>query len=181
MLVLALALAGCERDHVNAYDIDEEEIDKKEPEKEDGGNDGDENSDPYEEPNEAKEDDGRKALIVAERLSGSWNGSLDVDFFDDAGFHYTGSYTSQMDFAQYNSNTVNGTGMETDYDAGGKMVLKAPFTWYVDTAEGNAIYMKFDYREMVVRSYSLDYTHFSGTMRTTDSLETDHFSFTRVK
>jgi len=183
-LVLALALAGCEREHINAYgtEEEEEETEQKDSDDEDNGENGGESDDPFDDPHEADDQEtNRAALIVAERLNGSWSGPLDVDFYDDAGIHYTGLYTAYMDFAQYSTNTLNGTGLETDYDANGKAVQKAPFTWYVDTGEDRAIYLKFEDRDMVITPYELGDKEFSGTMKTTDGLETDHFTFTRIK
>ena len=77
-LVLALALAGCEREHVNAYgtDPDEEDPPKEEQPAEDPG-------DPYEDPQEGGDNEQTlAALVVAERLTGSWRGQLDVEYFD---------------------------------------------------------------------------------------------------
>ena len=169
LLVLALALAGCEREH-SVYQQKEEEQEQKEA--------GSENNDPYNDPHEADDDDKvSQALIVAERLNGSWKGSLDVLYYDYYGHQHIGNYTVEFSFSQYKKNTLNGTGREKDYEAG-KLILNDPFTWYVDS-KNNTIHMKFEYREMVTVTYEIDDKYFKGTMKTTDGLEQDTFSLTR--
>ncbi len=176
-LVLALALAGCEREHVNAYgtDPDEEEPPKEEQPAEDPG-------DPYEDPQEGGDNEQTlAALVVAERLTGSWRGQLDVEYFDQEQRKHTDSFVCELEMAQYRHSTLNGTGWETDYDGAGKKVLREPFTWYVDTLAEHPIHLKFKYREMVIAPYELDGSHFAGTMKNVDGLETDQFSLSRVK
>ena len=91
-LVLALALAGCEREHVNAYGTDpgEEDPPKEEQPAEDPG-------DPYEDPQEAGDNEQTMAaLVVAERLTGSWRGQLDVEYFDQEQHKHTDSFVCEL-------------------------------------------------------------------------------------
>ncbi len=134
----------------------------------------------YEEPYGADGDNASYLLSMAQTLRGMWQGSLHTAYYDDNNQLVEGDYTTDIQFDQYDTNSINGRGVERDYDNNGDLVYEEAFSWYIDSKTED-IYLLFDdsKRDMVVISFHLDESNFYGTMKSEKTGEVDEFSLKR--
>ena len=190
MVMLAVAISACQRDHV--YDTPEESQETGDPGNSgDSGNSGDpgdpgnpgnsgDSGDSGDSGNPGGSDDtpDSETLARAALLRGQWRGTISTQYYDDYGNLHKGVYTLDMQFDQYEVNTAHGRGLHTDFE-GDEMVYRSPFKWTIDT-ETKSIHLRYDdLRQMDIITYQLDKESFSGTMISADGLETDVFQLSR--
>lgn len=87
-------------------------------------------------------DYGKNDLVtMAQTLNGTWTGTATNEYTDDDGTRRRTSFYADFTFAQYTTNSNNGTGYESDYDDNGnEQTLR--FKWYIDPRTYN-IYIEY--------------------------------------
>lgn len=120
-------------------------------------------------------------LELARTMNGSWRGAIINEYTNDKGQREQTQCDADFTFVQYNYNTVNGTGYETDYDGvGNTQTLR--FKWYVDYRTSN-IYVEYEsgYRFVLdsrgnskYSGFSLDDYSFDGVM---EGVNNDEYIF----
>lgn len=140
-------------------------------------------------------------VSMAQTLAGQWRGELMAYQIDSAGTAIDSIlYSTDIEFKQYNSKSISGTGTQYDYevyyDANGKQqTANEPFTrnftWYIDPDNGT-IYLT--YKEQYSDGTSADYVMtiayddlnlsdrtFTGYLWAADGGEVDDFLFNRYQ
>ncbi len=130
-------------------------------------------------------------VSMAQTLAGQWRGDMMAYALDDNGNVVDSLYYStDIEFKQYNSQSVSGTGTQYDYDPDtDNLELKRNFTWYIDTTNGN-IYLTYkeqnsdgttsDYvMSIAYDDLNLDNRTFTGYLWSSDGYEVDDFWFNR--
>lgn len=112
------------------------------------------------------------ALDLAQTLSGTWEGTIINEYYNEDGEREQTRCDADFTFVQYRSDAINGTGYETDYDGqGNQQTLR--FKWYVDYRTGNVNieYVSSGYRFLLdakgnskYSGFSLDNNYFDGVM-----------------
>jgi hypothetical protein len=121
----------------------------------------------------------------AQCLRGFWTGTL-VNYYEEDGQQKSAQMNVDIVFDQYDSNSLNGRGQETDYVGDKSQVLK--FAWYVDPKTGS-IFMKyddsgyifyFDANRTDYYGFSLNSNAFSGYAQGQGNNEALDFNLTRT-
>ena len=128
------------------------------------------------------------ALDLAQTLSGTWEGTIINEYYNEYGEREQTKCDADFTFVQYRSDAINGTGYETDYDGqGNQQTLR--FKWYVDYRTGNVNieYVNSGYRFLLdskgnskYSGFSLDNNYFDGVMEGVNNDEYIFFSLNRV-
>ena len=128
------------------------------------------------------------ALDLAQTLSGTWEGTIINEYYNEDGEREQTRCDADFTFVQYRSDAINGTGYETDYDGqGNQQTLR--FKWYVDYRTGNVYveYTESGYRFLLdangnskYSGFSLDNNYFDGVMEGVNNDEFIFFSLNRV-
>lgn len=142
-------------------------------------------------PNDGNVDDQDFLIAMAQTLNGQWRGSMRayrlngqrqaIDSVD---------YSTDIEFVQYNSSAISGTGTQHDYDPyTGIKQYQRDFTWYIDPKTGD-IYLTYksqeqdgSYSDYVMRinydDLNLNNRSFTGYLWSSDATELDDFWFDR--
>ncbi len=144
-------------------------------------------------------DDQDFCVNMAQTLAGQWRGELMAYEIDTAGVAVDSIlYSTDIEFKQYNSKSISGTGTQYDYeityDAEGKQHIAVEpftrnFTWYIDPNEGT-IYLTYkeQHSDGTISDYvmtiayddlNLDDRTFTGYLWSADGAEVDDFWFNR--
>ena len=128
------------------------------------------------------------ALDLAQTLSGTWEGTIINEYYNENGEREQTKCDADFTFVQYRSDAINGTGYETDYDGqGNQQTLR--FKWYVDYRTGNVNieYVSSGYRFLLdakgnskYSGFSLDNNYFDGVMEGVNNDEYVFFDCERV-
>ena len=128
------------------------------------------------------------ALDLAQTLSGTWEGTIINEYYNEDGEREQTKCDADFTFVQYRSDAINGTGYETDYDGqGNQQTLR--FKWYVDYRTGNVNieYVSSGYRFLLdakgnskYSGFSLDNNYFDGVMEGVNNDEYVFFDCERV-
>ena len=128
------------------------------------------------------------ALDLAQTLSGTWEGTIINEYYNEDGEREQTKCDADFTFVQYRYDAINGTGYETDYDGqGNQQTLR--FKWYVDYRTGNVNieYVSIGYRFLLdskgnskYSGFSLDNNYFDGVMEGVNNDEFIFFSLNRV-
>lgn len=144
----------------------------------DDGNGGDVNNDDF-------------FVAMAQTLAGQWRGTMRAYALDENGNAVDSiDYDTDIEFKQYNSQSVSGTGTQWDYEPNtNNCELQRDFTWSIDTTNGNinmiyktqnpngsyTIYtMTINYDDL-----NLDNRTFTGYLVSQNGDEVDDFYFNR--
>lgn len=107
-------------------------------------------------------------LAEAQCLRGHWQGTMVDEFTNQQGQRQQVQYDADIEFDQYNSNSLSGRGREID--VAGNETQELVFTWFVDAQTGN-IHIKYDGGSVVIidakstdRGFYLDDNQFYGYM-----------------
>ena len=107
-------------------------------------------------------------LAEAQCLRGHWAGTIVDEFTNEQGQREQIQYDADIEFDQYNSNSLSGRGREID--VAGNKSQELIFTWFVDAQTGN-IHIKYDGGSVVIidakskdRGFYLDDNQFYGYM-----------------
>lgn len=130
-------------------------------------------------------------VSMAQTLAGKWRGNLMAYALDDKGNAIDSLYYStDIEFVQYNSQSISGTGTQYDYNPKtDELELKRDFSWYIDPKTGN-IYLNYrtqnsngttsDYiMSIAYDDLNLDNRSFTGYLWSNDGHEVDDFWFDR--
>ena len=133
-------------------------------------------------------------IAMAQTLAGQWRGDL-AAYGMDANNRVVDSliYETDIQFNLPNSNQVNGTGTQYDYEIiydaqGNKITAATPvirtFSWYINTSDGSIhiVYQGSNGTFEMVIAYddlNLDERRFTGYMVSTNGSEVDDFFFYR--
>ena len=144
-------------------------------------------------------DDEDFCVSMAQTLAGQWRGELVAYELDTAGVVMDSLlYSTDIEFKQYNSKSISGTGTQYDYeittDAEGKLHIAVEpftrnFTWYIDPNNGT-IYLTYkeqhsdgttnDYvMTIAYDDLNLNDRTFTGYLWSADGAEVDDFWFDR--
>lgn len=144
-------------------------------------------------------DDEDFCVSMAQTLAGQWRGELVAYELDTAGVVLDSLlYSTDIEFKQYNSKSISGTGTQYDYeittDAEGKQHIAVEpftrnFTWYIDPNNGT-IYLTYkeqhsdgttnDYvMTIAYDDLNLNDRTFTGYLWSADGAEVDDFWFDR--
>ena len=121
-------------------------------------------------------------LAMAQTLRGHWSGTTGARFYDVNNVLHEEVYDTDMEFDQYNSNSLFGRGRQKDF-VGNELVLDRTFTWHIDTrtadiyivydgSNGQNFQMIIDYDDLHLDDHS-----FEGVQR--GKGETDEFAYQR--
>ncbi|MBM6993504.1 MAG: hypothetical protein I3J02_09615 [Prevotella sp.] len=130
-------------------------------------------------------------VSMAQTLAGQWRGDMMAYELDDNGNVIDSLYYStDIEFKQYNSQSISGTGTQYDYNPDtDELELKRNFSWYIDPETGN-IYLNYktqnsdgttsDYiMSIAYDDLNLDNRTFTGYLWSNDGYEVDDFWFDR--
>ena len=113
-------------------------------------------------------DNNADMLAEAQCLRGHWQGTMVDEFTNKDGQREQVQYDADIEFDQYNSNSLSGRGREIDI--AGNETQELIFTWFVDAQTGN-INIKYDGGSVVTidakstdRGFYLDDNQFYGYM-----------------
>lgn len=144
-------------------------------------------------------DDEDFCVSMAQTLAGQWRGELVAYELDTAGVVLDSLlYSTDIEFKQYNSKSISGTGTQYDYeittDTEGKQHIAVEpftrnFTWYIDPNNGT-IYLTYkeqhsdgttnDYvMTIAYDDLNLNDRTFTGYLWSADGAEVDDFWFDR--
>lgn len=140
-------------------------------------------------PNDVSDED--FFVAMAQTLAGQWRGDMRAYQLDDDGNAIDSiDYNTDIEFKQYNSRSISGTGTQWDYNpADNSLEFERPFTWNIDPQTGN-IYLLYtetnsdgttsNYRMMInYNDLNLDNRTFTGYLWAEDGYEVDDFLFNR--
>ena len=146
-------------------------------------------------------DDEDFCVNMAQTLAGQWRGELMAYEIDTAGVAVDSIlYSTDIEFKQYNSKSISGTGTQYDYevtydDKGKQHIAEEPFTrnftWYIDPNNGT-IYLTYKEQQsdgtthdyvmtIAYDDLNLDDRTFTGYLWSADGAEVDDFWFDRYK
>lgn len=124
---------------------------------------------------------------MAQTLRGHWTGTLRNYYYDDYGQWTYADMNVELEFDQYDSQSLNGRGREVDWVGNESQELR--FSWYIDPRTGN-INIRYDnsnYTFLLDASansdwsgFSLDSNAFSGVMEGQNNDELLVFDCTRT-
>ena len=130
-------------------------------------------------------------VAMAQTLNGQWRGDLKAYQVDEHGVAVDSIYYStDIEFVQYNSTAISGTGTQYDYNPQtNEKELQRDFTWYIDPKTGD-IYITYkvvheggsttDYvMRVAYDDLNLDNRTFTGYLWSSDGAEVDDFWFNR--
>lgn len=132
-------------------------------------------------------------VAMAQMLAGQWRGDMMAYELDDRGVAIDSIYYStDIEFQQYNDQSVSGTGTQYDFLQGATQPdMTRNFTWYIDTTNGS-IYLT--YKETTSDGQNYDYVMriaydnlnlsdrtFTGYLWSSDGYEVDDFWFDRFQ
>jgi hypothetical protein len=144
-------------------------------------------------------DDEDFCVNMAQTLAGQWSGELMAYELDTAGVVLDSLlYSTDIEFKQYNSKSISGTGTQYDYeittDTEGKQHIAVEpftrnFTWYIDPNNGT-IYLTYKEQQsdgttndyvmtIAYDDLNLDDRTFTGYLWSADGAEVDDFWFDR--
>lgn len=117
-------------------------------------------------------------IQLAQTLRGQWEGTIHTKYYDDDNRVVEGDYYTDFQFDYTNLKSLEGRGLESDYE-GNELVYQEAFSWYIDT-ESEDLILTFDGgRRMIVDNYHLDANTFTGSMYSRETGEEDDFSLKR--
>lgn len=141
--------------------------------------------------NQSDDDSQDPLLAMAQTLNGQWRGSMRAYGLDEQGVAVDSiDYSTDIEFKQYNSSAISGTGMQYDYNPQtGEKKFQRDFTWYIDPKTGD-IYLTYkevheggttsDYvMRIAYDDLNLDKRSFTGYLWSSDGKEVDDFWFDR--
>jgi len=130
-------------------------------------------------------------VAMAQTLNGQWRGDLKAYQVDEHGVAVDSIYYStDIEFVQYNSTAISGTGTQYDYNPHtNEKELQRDFTWYIDPKTGD-IYITYkkvheggsttDYvMRIAYNDLNLNDRTFTGYLWSSDGDEVDDFWFNR--
>lgn len=130
-------------------------------------------------------------VAMAQTLNGQWCGDLKAYQVDEHGVAFDSIYYStDIEFVQYNSTAISGTGTQYDYNPQtNEKKLQRDFTWYIDPKTGD-IYITYknvheggsttDYvMRIAYNDLNLNDRRFTGYLWSSDGDEVDDFWFDR--
>ncbi len=130
-------------------------------------------------------------VAMAQTLNGQWRGDLKAYQVDEHGVAVDSIYYStDIEFVQYNSTAISGTGTQYDYNPHtNEKELQRDFTWYIDPKTGD-IYITYkkvheggsttDYvMRVAYDDLNLNDRTFTGYLWSSDGAEVDDFWFDR--
>lgn len=130
-------------------------------------------------------------VLMAQTLAGQWRGNMMAYELDDHGFAIDSlSYTTDIEFKQYNRQSISGTGTQYDFRPDTeKLEMKRNFTWYIDPKTGD-IYLiyKEQNADGITRNYTMRVAYedlnmnnrtFTGYLWAEDGREVEDFWFDR--
>ena len=130
-------------------------------------------------------------VAMAQTLNGQWRGDLKAYQVDEHGVAVDSIYYStDIEFVQYNSTAISGTGTQYDYNPHtNEKELQRDFTWYIDPKTGD-IYITYkkvheggsttDYvMRVAYDDLNLNDRTFTGYLWSSDGAEVDDFWFNR--
>lgn len=142
-------------------------------------------------PNDSNVDNEDFFVAMAKTMAGQWRGDMMAYALDDNGNVIDSAYYStDIEFKQYNMQSISGTGTQYDFDAQtDQLLLQRNFSWYIDPDTGNIFLnykeknndgttsnyiMSIDYNDL-----NLDNRTFTGYLWSNDGYEVDDFWFNR--
>ena len=130
-------------------------------------------------------------VAMAQTLNGQWRGDLKAYQVDEHGVAVDSIYYStDIEFVQYNSTAISGTGTQYDYNPQtNEKEMQRDFTWYIDPKTGD-IYLTYkevheggsttDYvMRIAYNDLNLNDRTFTGYLWSSDGAEVDDFWFDR--
>jgi len=130
-------------------------------------------------------------VAMAQTLNGQWRGSMRAYELDEQGVAVDSiDYSTDIEFKQYNSSAISGTGTQYDYNPQtGEKKFQRDFTWYIDPKTGD-IYLTYkevheggttsDYvMRIAYDDLNLNNRSFTGYLWSSDGKEVDDFWFDR--
>lgn len=130
-------------------------------------------------------------VAMAQTLNGQWRGSMWAYELDEQGVAVDSiDYSIDIEFKQYNSSAISGTGTQYDYNPQtGEKEFQRDFTWYIDPKTGD-IYLTYkevheggttsDYvMRIAYDDLNLNNRSFTGYLWSSDGKEVDDFWFDR--
>ena len=130
-------------------------------------------------------------VAMAQTLNGQWRGDLKAYQVDEHGVAVDSIYYStDIEFVQYNSTAISGTGTQYDYNPQtNEKEMQRDFTWYIDPKTGD-IYLTYkevheggsttDYvMRIAYNDLNLNDRTFTGYLWSSDGAEVDDFWFNR--
>ena len=121
-------------------------------------------------------------LLMAGTLRGHWSGQTNASFYDANNILQQEVYLTDIEFDQYNANSLFGRGRQQDF-LGTQLAYDRTFTWHIDVKTGD-IYIVYDGNnnqtfQMVIRynDLHLDDHRFEGVQY--GQGETDEFAYQR--
>jgi hypothetical protein len=130
-------------------------------------------------------------VAMAQTLAGQWRGTLTAYAYDEDGVVVDSAYyETDMEFVQYNNQSISGTGTQWDFTPGtDNCEFQRDFTWVIDPKTGN---INVSYKStnddgsyssytMVINydDLSLDDRTFTGSLVSEQGDEIDDFWFDR--
>ena len=130
-------------------------------------------------------------VAMAQTLNGKWRGDMRAYKVNEQGVAVDSiDYSTDIEFVQYNSTAISGTGTQYDYNPQtNEKKLQRDFTWYIDPKTGD-IYIT--YKEVHEGGSTTDYVMrvayddlnlndrtFTGYLWSSDGAEVDDFWFNR--
>ncbi|MGI6232003.1 MAG: hypothetical protein ACOYJF_04015 [Prevotella sp.] len=130
-------------------------------------------------------------VAMAQTLAGQWRGSMRAYEIDENGNAIDSiDFETDIEFKQYNSQSVSGTGTQWDFAPGtDSLEYQRDFTWLIDTTNGNIV---ITYKEVTGENTYNTYTMtinyddlnlndrtFTGWLYSEDGGEADDFYFDR--
>jgi hypothetical protein len=142
-------------------------------------------------PDDSNVDNNDFFVAMAQTLVGQWRGTLTAYQVDSAGNYVdTVNFETDIEFVQYNSTAISGTGTQWDFKPGTNICeLKRSFTWSIDPECGD-ITLKYKTQNqdgsytpysMIIpyNQLNLDDRTFTGYLIAEDNKEVDDFWFNR--
>lgn len=141
--------------------------------------------------NQSDDDSQDPLLLMAQTLNGKWRGDMRAYEVNEQGVAVDSiDYSTDIEFVQYNSTAISGTGTQYDYKPQTDYLEKQrDFTWYIDPKTGD-IYITYknvheggsttDYvMRIAYNDLNLNDRRFTGYLWSSDGDEVDDFWFDR--